>query len=209
LSYFRLSSTNNSIAGIPGTIGFSKTTSFKIMTTGGNPINLSPVVNTGNNQTITLPGSAILSATATDDGLPNPPGTLTLQWSQVSGPGTATFANASAASTTVSFSVAGIYVLRLTATDSLLSTTGDITVTVNPAPQATPPKFASFIRLPNGSFQVQLTGQPGVSYVIEGSADLIVWNPLTTTSSLTGVIDFVDPLAATLLQHFLRARTAP
>ena len=208
LSYFS-SSRDNSIADIPGSVGFSKTTSFKISTTGGNPVNLAPVVNAGNNQTITLPGTATLSGTITDDNLPNPPGTLTLQWSQVSGPGTATFANASAASTTVSFSQAGTYVLRLSANDSLLSTTGDITITVNPAPQATAPKFTSFIRLPNGAFQVQITGQPGVSYVIEGSTDLAVWVPLKTTSSLTGLIDFADPQASTLLQHFLRVRTAP
>ncbi|MEO8429223.1 MAG: Ig-like domain-containing protein [Verrucomicrobiota bacterium] len=115
LSYFRLSGTNNSIAGIPGTVGFSKTTSFKLKTTGGNP-------------------------------------------------------------------------------------------------QPTAPRFTSFIRLSNGSFEVQLTGQPGVSYVIEGSTDLAnppLWIPLKTASSPTGVIDFVDVQAATLLQRFLRARTAP
>jgi hypothetical protein len=70
--------------------------------------------------------------------LPNPPGTLTLQWSQISGPGTATFANANAASTTASFSQAGVYVLRLSANDSLLSTTDDVTVTVNPIPNQLP-----------------------------------------------------------------------
>ncbi|MEO8425631.1 MAG: lysyl oxidase family protein, partial [Verrucomicrobiota bacterium] len=97
------------------------------------PVNQRPVVNAGPDQTITLPSSASLNGTASDDGLPNPPGALVLQWSKLSGPGTATFANASAASTTVSFSQAGTYVLRLSASDSLLSTTDDITVTVNPA----------------------------------------------------------------------------
>jgi hypothetical protein len=82
---------------------------------------------------ITLPSSASLRS-ATDDGLPNPPATLTLQWSQVSGPGAATFANGNAASTTVSFSQAGIYVLRLSANDSLVGTADDVTLTVNPAP---------------------------------------------------------------------------
>jgi hypothetical protein len=115
LTYSRLGSRDNSIPGIPGTIGFSKTTSFKLRTTGGNP-------------------------------------------------------------------------------------------------SGTPPKFTSFIRLPNGSFQVQLTGQPGVNYVIEGSTEvggLAVWSPLTTTSSPTGVISFVDLQAVTLPQHFLRAHTIP
>ena len=61
-----------------------------------------------------------LSGTATDDGVPGIG--LTTTWSKVSGPGTVTFGNASALSTTASFSVAGTYVLRLTASDGLLST---------------------------------------------------------------------------------------
>jgi hypothetical protein len=68
-----------------------------------------------------------------DDGLPNPPGGLTTTWSTVSGPGTVTFADASAPSTTASFSARGTYVLRLTANDSELIDTDDITVQVQPA----------------------------------------------------------------------------
>ena len=64
-------------------------------------------------QTITLPSDATLDGTVTDDGLPNPPGALTTSWSQVSGPGTVTFADASAVDTTASFSAAGAYVLEL------------------------------------------------------------------------------------------------
>jgi hypothetical protein len=98
------------------------------------PVNQRPVVNAGPDQTITLPSNASLTGTAGDDGLPNPPGALTLKWSKVSGPGTATFANANAASTTASFSQAGTYVLRLSANDSLVSRTDDITVAVNQPP---------------------------------------------------------------------------
>ena len=57
------------------------------------PVNQPPVVNAGSAQTITLPATASLSGTVTDDGLPNPPGTVTTTWSKVSGPGTVTFAN--------------------------------------------------------------------------------------------------------------------
>src|SRR6185369_14382096 len=92
-----------------------------------------PTVNAGSDQTITLPASASLSGTATDDGLPAPPATLTTTWSRVSGPGTVTFGNANALSTSASFSVAGTYVLRLTAFDSALTSTDDVTVTVNSA----------------------------------------------------------------------------
>lgn len=99
--------------------------------------NAPPVVNAGSNQTITLPATASLSGTATDDGLPNPPATLTLTWSRFSGPGTVVFGNANAASTSATFTVAGTYVLRLSASDSAATTTSDVTVTVNPGPATT------------------------------------------------------------------------
>jgi len=93
-------------------------------------VNTAPVVNAGLDQTVTLPATASLSATATDDGLPNPPATLTTTWSKVSGPGTVTFGNAAALTTTATFGVHGAYVLRLTANDGALSVSDDVTVTV-------------------------------------------------------------------------------
>src|SRR6266511_3575710 len=83
---------------------------------------------------ITLPAGANLTGHVSDDGLPNPPGETTLAWTKQSGPGTASFTNATTAATTVSFSAAGSYVLRLTANDSALSSYADVTVTVNPEP---------------------------------------------------------------------------
>ena len=62
---------------------------------------------------------------------------MTTTWSRVSGPGTVTFGNANALSTTAGFSTAGSYVLRLTASDSVLSRTDDLTVTVGAAPGPT------------------------------------------------------------------------
>jgi PKD repeat protein len=103
------------------------------------PVNQPPVVNAGSNQTITLPASANLNGTATDDGLPNPPATVTVTWSKDSGPGTVTFANPAAKTTTATFSVAGSYVLRLTANDSALSASATVTITVNAAPVNQPP----------------------------------------------------------------------
>jgi hypothetical protein len=96
------------------------------------PINQAPTVTAGPAQTITLPALAALAGSASDDGLPNPPGAMTLAWSKVSGPGTVTFANPASVATTASFDAAGTYVLRLTASDSLLSASADVTITVNP-----------------------------------------------------------------------------
>jgi hypothetical protein len=99
-------------------------------TTAASPTNQAPSVSAGPDQTVTLPSSASLSGSASDDGLPNPPGSLTTTWSKVSGPGTVTFGNASALATTASFSTAGAYVLRLSASDGVLSSSDDLTVTV-------------------------------------------------------------------------------
>jgi hypothetical protein len=63
----------------------------------------------------------------------------------VSGPGTVAFANPNAASTTATFSAAGVYNLRLTASDGLLTAGDDIVITVDPAPPGSVP--ASNLRL--------------------------------------------------------------
>ena len=92
--------------------------------------NLPPVVKVGPDQTITLPvNTAALTGTATDDGLPFG-STLTFQWTKLSGPGNVTFANAASASTTATFTQDGIYLLRLTASDSQLTGSAEMRVTV-------------------------------------------------------------------------------
>ena len=101
------------------------------------PTNQPPTVNAGANATITLPAGASLSGVVTDDGLPTG-ATVTSAWTKFSGPGAVTFANAASAVTTATFDQAGTYVLRLTASDTLLSASSDVTITVNP-PIVTPP----------------------------------------------------------------------
>ncbi|MBA3684698.1 MAG: DUF5060 domain-containing protein, partial [Planctomycetes bacterium] len=95
--------------------------------------NAAPTVSAGPDRAITLPtASAALDGTVNDDGLPS--GALTTTWSQVSGPSTATFANANAVDTTVNVGAAGTYVLRLTASDGALSASDDVLVTVSSQP---------------------------------------------------------------------------
>src|SRR5207249_2902649 len=86
-----------------------------------------------------LPGGVSLSGTSSDDGLPAG-ATPSCLWSVISGPGTVSFSNPAALQTTASFSAPGTYGLRLTATDSLLSGSDDVTVTVLPVNQ--PPTVA-------------------------------------------------------------------
>jgi len=94
-------------------------------------VNASPTVDAGSDDEITLPNNASLDGDVSDDGLPDPPGTLTTTWTKQSGPGTVTFGNASAVDTTAAFSVSGVYVLRLTAADDDAQTYDDVQITVN------------------------------------------------------------------------------
>lgn len=109
-----------------------------VVVTIANPINQAPSVAAGPDATIEAANMPMtLTGTVNDDGLPSN-GALTTVWSQVSGPGTATFTNASSLSTHVGVSAPGTYVFRLTANDGSASATDDVTVTVN-APPAPPP----------------------------------------------------------------------
>src|SRR5207247_1427276 len=101
--------------------------------------NVAPVVEAGPDQTITLPSAAALAGAVSDDGLPAA-AHVTSVWSKVSGPGTVAFADPSNPLTTATFDQPGTYVLRLSASDSLLSASADVTIAVlkpNTAPTVT------------------------------------------------------------------------
>jgi RHS repeat-associated protein len=94
------------------------------------PANQPPLASAGADQTSGQNATALLAGQVTDDGLPLS-GSLTANWSKLSGPGTVTFGNANQAATTATFSTAGGYVLRLTVNDGALTATDDIQITVN------------------------------------------------------------------------------
>ena len=136
-----------------------KISAIEIKTT--TAVNQPPVVSAGQNQAITLPANSVnLAGTASDDGLPNPPGALTYAWTKSSGPGTVTFGAPTSLSTSASFSAAGSYVLVLTASDTVLSASSSVTVTVNAAAVNQPPVVSAgqnqTITLPTNS--VNLAG---------------------------------------------------
>src|SRR6266540_304165 len=98
------------------------------------PANATPSVSAGADQVTTVGTPALLDGTVTDDGLPKPPGAVTVAWSQVSGPAAgAQFASPGSVDTSVSFSESGTYVFRLTASDGERSGSDDVTVTVSAA----------------------------------------------------------------------------
>ncbi len=98
--------------------------------------NTAPVVSAGADQAISLPAVASLTGSVSDDGKPSPPAACTVAWSVISGPGIVQFADPNFAGTIASFSRVGIYVLRLSASDSTLVSTSDVTITVNEDPRA-------------------------------------------------------------------------
>jgi len=92
--------------------------------------NRAPCVDAGSAQTISQLDTLVLDGAATDDGVPTNPGSLTITWSKVSGPGDVLFGDANALTTTANFTSGGIYELRLTAYDGELASSADVTITV-------------------------------------------------------------------------------
>ncbi len=117
---------------------------IELWTIGNSAANDPPVVSAGSAQMITLPTDTVnLDGTVSDDGLPDPPAAVTTTWSKVSGPGTVSFGDESAVDTTATFSTDGSYVLRLTANDGGLSSSSDVTITVEPEPGVNTPPVIS------------------------------------------------------------------
>jgi len=95
-----------------------------------NLVNLAPVVNAGSNATVQIDIPYLLAGTATDDGLPNPPGKLTITWEQLY-TNNVTIPNTNSLTNTVVFTDPGDYTFRLTADDSDISTFAQVTITAD------------------------------------------------------------------------------
>jgi hypothetical protein len=173
------------------------------------PPNQPPAAGAGADQTVTLPAAATLNGTANDDGLPIPPSLLTFTWSKVSGPGNVTFANAHALGTTASFSAAGPYVLRLTASDGALSANDDLTVTVNNSVQ--PPFGIDSVDVSAGApplLRLRFTAGAGQTYTVQFRDSLAGggWSKLTDVPAQPSAqtIEITDPILPASEQRFYR-----
>jgi hypothetical protein len=176
------------------------------------PDNQAPVVNAGPDETITLPAVANLTGTASDDGLPVPPGMLSFSWLKVSGPGLVTFANSSAFNTTASFSASGAYKLRFLAGDGSAVSTDDILVTVNPG--TLPPLRIESGDVSGGSspiLRLGFTASAGQSYTVQyrDSLSAGVWTTLASIPAppSTQFMLVTDPIAAGSAARFYRIVT--
>ncbi|MEO8435564.1 MAG: PKD domain-containing protein [Pyrinomonadaceae bacterium] len=160
-----------------------------------NPANLAPLVNAGTDQTITLPATTRLEGTVTDDGYPAG-SSVSISWSKVSGPGVILFADSSQLTTTVSFSAAGAYVLRLTADDSEYDAAADVTITVHPQtdqvndPPVVKAGFNQTISLPLDT--VTLNGTATDDGLPAGSTLTVTWMQI----SGPGVVNFANANSA-------------
>lgn len=100
-----------------------------------------PVVDAGPDQLVLFPAVALMAGVVEPGECVG--GGVTQEWSVIEGPGTVTFADDTSATTGISFSEAGIYILRLTATctGSADSAYDDMRVTVGgiTTPVANPP----------------------------------------------------------------------
>jgi len=147
--------------------------------------NQPPAANAGTDLAITLPTNTVnLDGSNSKD----PDGTISIYaWTQVSGPGTATFGNAGAATTSLNGLVQGSYVIKLTVTDNLgLSATDQVTVTVNAAPVANKKPVAvpgqnKKIALPTTSTNLNGTS----SYDPDGNITSFNWTQTSGPSNAT------------------------
>jgi len=101
------------------------------------PENKSPIVDIGEDDTISIsskPGYYYFeSASATDDGLPNPPGSLSIEWSVISSPigGSVDFVTSpKEINTEVVFDKVGRYIMKLRANDGEKTSFDTITINV-------------------------------------------------------------------------------
>jgi hypothetical protein len=144
----------------------------------GTSLNPPLAVDAGPDQTIGLPNSAFLDGTINNNSLPIPP-EVTTTWSQVSGPGTVTFADPNAIDTTASFDFAGTYVVKLTIDDGNHSDFNQLMVKV--VNQALNWDWAKRVRGPG--FNQDGTG---ADLVVDGSGNSYITGEFKNTSVFGG-----------------------
>jgi hypothetical protein len=106
-----------------------------------NSQNDAPVVYAGSDRLLPLNQALNLSPVVIDDGLPNPPGQLSILWSVVEAPTPPIIAAPTAAFTSVRFIIEGRYTLRITVTDGEFTVADEVTVVVLP-PEPTGPAIS-------------------------------------------------------------------
>jgi hypothetical protein len=180
-----------------------------LQSTSGTPTNEAPVVSAGPDRSAVLAGSSVsvnLNGAASDDGLPAG-STLTRTWSRISGPSSVSFADVSSASTSATFTAAGTYVLRLTASDGALSASDDVAVTIttsetNRGPEVSAGPDVTAV-LNGGTAQASLAGSASDDGLPQGSTLTVTW----TRVSGPAAVSFANASSAATTVSFTTAGT--
>jgi hypothetical protein len=116
---------------VVGTYGRSNFYFNKTTETDPNPPqNTAPQINAGTDRDIEWPNNTLtLYGSVSDDGLPNPPGNVTISWSLFSGPGQVQFSNPQSLTTSVTLPMnMGTYIFRISADDGQYVSTDDVSI---------------------------------------------------------------------------------
>jgi hypothetical protein len=93
------------------------------------------------------------------------------------------------------------------AVDGYNGASARISMTLSMSGVVQPPKFGALSSLPNGSITMQLSGEPGESYVVEYSENLAQWHSLgTVTTATSGAATVTDAPPQSARARFYRAR---
>ncbi len=162
-------------------------------------INIPPVSNAGQDQTITLPvNSLTLSGSGTDaDG-----SVVAYLWTKASGPSGGSISNPTLASTQLTGLTQGIYLFALKVTDNNGASSSDtMQVTVNRAPNQLPVANAGAdvtITLPANAVTITGSGNDPdgniINYLwtkISGPANYTITNPSSDVTNITGLVQGV------------------
>jgi glucose/arabinose dehydrogenase len=154
------------------------------------PVNQPPAVDAGADLSAIVGQIVAVQGSASDDGLPAPPGQLALVWTG-SGPASPSWpqGDQTQASAHVVFPSPGVYTLRLTASDGELSAFDEATVTVDLETVATP-----VITPPGGTFSPDIlvslstaTSGAAIHYTLDGvdptEGSTLYGAPFTLTAS--------------------------
>lgn len=90
-------------------------------------INLPPMVEAGENQTVSIKDGVVLNGEVEDEGLLQ---SVAVEWSVISGPGSVKFENTNSCVTVAEFTQPGEYVLALSADDGQYQVSDTVTITV-------------------------------------------------------------------------------
>jgi uncharacterized repeat protein (TIGR01451 family) len=182
----------------PGSIFTEETVNYLVQVTNRGPADASGVI-----VTETLPAGATVESVSTSQG------------SSTIGAGVVSFnVGALAAGSVAQFEVqvrqtvagnAANFVTVTAVQDDIDLSDNSATITTSVITPV-PAQLSGAYDAPGQNFQVTLTGQAGVTYVLQGSLDLTTWTPIATNAAPgSGIIKFTDSSAPSHAKRFYRA----